>query len=55
MNAPMVVVLVVSLGLSSALAYMVWRLDRRAERRAVAEAERIVRVAARRSYWEVAP
>ena len=48
MNAPMIVALVVSLTGSAALVYAVWRFDRRDQRQAVVEAERIVRAEARR-------
>ena len=54
MNTAMYVVLAVSLTASAALAYLIWRLDRRAERLALEEAERIVSAEARRmSYWEM--
>lgn len=55
MNATVIVVLAGSVALTAALAYRMWRFDRRPARMAVQEAERIVEAEARRASREAHP
>ena len=55
MNATTVVVFGVCVTLSAAMAYGMWRFDRRADRMVVVDAERIVEAEARRASRENHP